>query len=44
MGFITRSDCMSVTGLKNAVRHLYHVVDVCSNLQKISMTVVFQRV
>ena len=41
MGLITKSDCMSVTDLKLAVGHLCHVVDVCSKLQKISMTIVF---
>ena len=34
MGLITRNDCMRVTGLNHAVRHLCHVVDVCSKLQK----------
>ena len=29
MGLITKSDCMSVTDLNHAVRHLYHVVDAC---------------
>ena len=31
---------MSVTDLNHAVGHLCHVVDVCSKLQKISMTIV----
>ena len=35
MGLITKSDCMSVTDLNHAVRHLCHVVDVCSNLLKV---------
>ena len=34
MGLITKSDCMSVTDLNHAVRHLCHVVDVCSKLLK----------
>ena len=34
MGLITKSDCMSVTDLNHAVRHLCHVVDVCSELVK----------
>ena len=34
MGLITKSDCMSVTDLNHAVRHLYHLVDVCSKLLK----------
>ena len=34
MGLITKNDCMSVTDLNHAVRHLCHVVDVCSNLLK----------
>ena len=34
MGLIIRSDCMSVTDLNHAVRHLCHVVDVCSNFLK----------
>ena len=34
MGLITKSDCMSVTDLNHAVRHLFHVVDVCSKLLK----------
>ena len=41
MGFRTKSDCMSVTDLNHAVRHLCHVVDFCSKLQKIFMTFVF---
>ena len=41
MGLITKSDCMSVTDLIHAVGHLCHVVDVCSKLQKIFMTIVF---
>ena len=32
MGLITKSDCMSVIDLNHAVRHLCHVVDVCSKL------------
>ena len=39
MGSITKSDCMSVTDPNQAVGHLCHVVDVCSKLQKISMTI-----
>ena len=35
---------MSVTDLNHAVRHLSHVVDVCSKLQKIFMTIVIERV
>ena len=31
---ITKSDCMSGTDLNHAVRHLCHVVDVCSKLLK----------
>ena len=34
MDLITKSGCMSVTGLNHAVRHLCHVIDVCSNLLK----------
>ena len=34
MGLITKSDCMSVKDLNDAVRHLCHVVDVCSKLLK----------
>ena len=34
MGLITRSDCMSVTDLNHAVRHLCRVVVVCSKLLK----------
>ena len=34
MGLITNSDCLSVTDLNHAVRHLCHVVDVCSKLLK----------
>ena len=34
MGLITKSDCMSVTDLNHAVRHLCHVVEVCSKLLK----------
>ena len=34
MGLITKSDCMSVTDLNHAVRHLYHLVDDCSKLLK----------
>ena len=32
MGFITKSDCMSVTDLNQTVRYICHVVDVCSKL------------
>ena len=41
MSLISKSDCMSVTNLNHAVGHLCHVVDVCSKLQKIFMTIVF---
>ena len=41
MGLITKSDCMSVTDLNHAVGHSCHVVEVCSKLQKIFMTIVF---
>ena len=34
MGLIAKSDCISATDLIHAVRHLYHVVDVCSKLMK----------
>ena len=34
MGLITKNDCMSVTDLNHAVRHLCHVVDVCCKLLK----------
>ena len=34
MGLITKSDCMSATDLNHAVKHLCHVVDVCSKLLK----------
>ena len=34
MSLITKSDCMSVTDLNHAVRHLCHVVVVCSKLHK----------
>ena len=34
MGLLTKSDCMSATDLNHAVRHLCHVVDVCSKLLK----------
>ena len=34
MGLITKSDYMSVMDLNHAVRHLCHVVDVCSELLK----------
>ena len=34
MGLITKSDCLSATDLNHAVRHLCHVVDVCSKLLK----------
>ena len=34
MGLISTNDCMSVTDLNHAVRHLCHVVDVCSKLLK----------
>ena len=32
MGLTTKIDCMSVTDLNHAVRHLCHIVDVCSKL------------
>ena len=35
MGLITKSDCMSVTDLNHAVKHLYHLVDDCSKLLKV---------
>ena len=41
MGLITKNDCMSVRDLNHAVGHLCHVVDVCSKLQKIFLTIVF---
>ena len=34
MGFIIKSDCMSVTDLNHAVRHLCQVIDVCSKMLK----------
>ena len=34
MGLITKTDCVSVTDLNHAVRHLYHLVDVSSKLLK----------
>ena len=34
MGAITKSDCLSATDFNHAVRHLCHVVDVCSKLLK----------
>ena len=34
MCLITKSDRMSVRDLNHAVRHLYHLVDVCSKLLK----------
>ena len=34
MALITKSDSMSVTDLNHAVRHLCHVVDVCSKMLK----------
>ena len=34
MGLITKSDCVSVTDLNHAVRHLCHVIDVRSKLLK----------
>ena len=34
MGLITKNDCMSVTDLNHAVRHLCLLVDVCSKLLK----------
>ena len=40
MGLINKSDCMSFTDLNHAVRHLCHVVDVNSKLQKVFMTIV----
>ena len=33
-GFDNQSHCMSATDLNHAVRHLCHVVDVCSKLLK----------
>ncbi len=35
MSLINKSDCMSVTDLNHAVRHLGHVVDACSKLLKV---------
>ena len=35
MGLITKSDCMSVTDLNHAVRHLCHALDVRSKLLKV---------
>ena len=34
MGLRTKNDCMSATDLNRAVRHLCHVVDVCSKLHE----------
>ena len=34
MDLITKSGCMSITDVNHAVRHLCHVVDVCSKLLK----------
>ena len=34
MALITKNDFMSATDLNHAVRHLCHIVDVCSNLLK----------
>ena len=34
MGLITKNDCMSVADLNHTVRHLCHVVDVCSKILK----------
>ena len=34
MGLITKSDCMSVTGLNQTDRDICHLVDVFSNLHK----------
>ena len=34
MNLIIKSGCMSVTDINHAVRHLCHVVDVCSKLLK----------
>ena len=34
LSLITKSDCMSATDLNHAVRHLCHVVDVCSEMLK----------
>ena len=34
MSWITKSDCMKVTDLSHAVRHLYHLGYVCSKLLK----------
>ena len=41
MSLISKSDCMSVTDLNQAVGYLCHIVNVCSKLQKIFMTNVF---
>ena len=41
MSLISKSDCMRVTDLNHAVGHLCHVVNFCSKLQKIFMTIVF---
>ena len=41
MSSISKSDCMSVTDLKLTVGQSYHVGDVCSQLQKIFMFIVF---
>ena len=34
MGLITKSHCMSVADLNDAVGHLCHIVEVCSKLLK----------
>ena len=34
MGWITKSDCMSVTDLNQTVNYIWHVVEVCFKLHK----------
>ena len=34
MSLITKSDCVSVTNLNHTVRHICHLIDVCSKLLK----------
>ena len=34
MGLITKSGCMSVTGLAQTLRYISYAVDVCSQLHK----------
>ena len=41
MGLITKSDCLSVTDLDHAGGHLCHVSDVCFELKKKFLTIVF---